>query len=148
MSLRRLKNITKKRFLLRDVFKTSRAYIKKMTFSWRPGRLLNVLCPFNLRPVATGKVITISDKIDVGPLETLKKWKVFWGKQCIDINQVCHEYQWADICVRFVASQRSSKPNSRCIIYYLKWFFLFDETICNPLLLWTALTYGNLGEVR
>ena len=35
------------------------------------------------------KVFTISDKIDVGPLETLRKWTVFW-EQMIDINQVCH----------------------------------------------------------
>ena len=46
------------------------------------------------------RVITISHKIDVGPLETLKKWKVFW-EQYIAINQVCHEYQCIDICVSF-----------------------------------------------
>ena len=46
------------------------------------------------------KVIEISNKIDVGPLETLKKWNVFW-EQCIAINQVCHECQWADICYSF-----------------------------------------------
>ena len=28
------------------------------TFRRRPGRLLNVLCTFNLRPVSTGKEIT------------------------------------------------------------------------------------------
>ena len=56
-------------------------------------------------------------KKDVGPLETLKKWNVF-GEQCIAINQVCHEYQWADICVRVLPSQWSSKPNKRYIIYY------------------------------
>ena len=58
------------------------------------------------------RVITISDKIDAGPLETLKKLNI------LKINQACHEYQWADICVRVLASQQSSKPNSRCIIYY------------------------------
>ena len=63
------------------------------------------------------RVIIISDKIDVGLLETPKKSNVFW-ELCIDINQVCHEYQWADICVTVLASQRSSKPNNRCIIYY------------------------------
>ena len=51
------------------------------------------------------RVITISDKIDGGPLEILKK-NVFW-EQCMDINQVCHEYQWTDICVRVLASQQS-----------------------------------------
>ena len=60
---------------------------------------------------------SVYDKIDVGLLKTLKKSNVFWEK-CIDINQVCHEYQLADICVRVLASQRSSKPNSRCIIDY------------------------------
>ena len=45
------------------------------------------------------RVITISDKIDVGQVETLKKWNVFW-EQCIYINQVCHDYQWIDICVK------------------------------------------------
>ena len=43
------------------------------------------------------RVVEISDEIDVGPLDTLKKWNVFW-EQCIAINQVCHEYQWTDIC--------------------------------------------------
>ena len=38
----------------------------------------------------------ISDKIDVIPLETLKKLNVFW-ELYIAINQVCHEYQWAGI---------------------------------------------------
>ena len=32
------------------------------------------------------RLITISDKIDVGPWETLKKWNVLW-EHCIDINQ-------------------------------------------------------------
>ena len=45
------------------------------------------------------RVITISDKIDVGQVETLKKWNVFW-EQCININQVCHDYQWIDIWVK------------------------------------------------
>ena len=49
------------------------------------------------------RVTEIFDKIDVGPLETLKKQNVFW-EQCIVINQVCHEYQLADICVRILAS--------------------------------------------
>ena len=36
-----------------------------------------------------------------------------------------------------LAGQRSSKPNSRCIIYYFQWFFSRDKTIYNPLWLWT-----------
>ena len=34
------------------------------------------------------RLIKISDKINVGLSETLKKWNVLWD-QCIDINQVC-----------------------------------------------------------
>ena len=62
-------------------------------------------------------VIEVSDKIDVQPLETLKKRNVFW-EQGTAINQMSHQYQWVDICVRVLASQRSLKPNSKCIIYY------------------------------
>ena len=92
------------------------------------------------------RVITIFDKIDVGPLEALKKWNAFW-EQCIDINQVCREYQWADISVRVLACQRLSKPNSRCIIYYFQWLFSADETIYNLLLPWTVPKYRNLSQV-
>ena len=60
-------------------------------------------------------VTEIFDKIDVGPLATLKKWNVFW-EQSKAISQVCHEYQWADICVRVLTSQWPSKPNNKCII--------------------------------
>ena len=77
------------------------------------------------------------------------KRNVFW-EQYIDINQVCHGYQWTDICVRVLAIQWSSKPNSRCTIYYIQWlffFFLADKNIYNLLLLWTVLKYRNLGEV-
>ena len=42
-------------------------------------------------------VFKISNKIDVEPLETLKKWNVF-REQCIAINQVCHEYEWTAMC--------------------------------------------------
>ena len=44
-------------------------------------------------------VIKISDKIDVGPLETLKKLNVFW-EQRTDIIQVSPEYHWADTYVK------------------------------------------------
>ena len=45
-------------------------------------------------------VIKISDKIDVGPLETLKKLNVFW-EQRTDIIQVSPEYHWADTTWKF-----------------------------------------------
>ena len=91
MSLRRLKNVSD------DYF----CFFKNTPQKW-----------FCVR-----KVVKISDKIYVGPLETLKKLNVF-REQCIDINQVSHEYQWADISVTVLASQRSSKSNIRCISYY------------------------------
>ena len=54
-----------------DVSETSKKYLSQIPhkngFAWFAG------------------VIEISDKIDVRPLETLKKWNVFW-KQCIAIN--------------------------------------------------------------
>ena len=46
--------------------------------------------------------IEISDEIDVGALETIKRWNVFW-EQCVAINRVFHEYKWVDICVVFIA---------------------------------------------
>ena len=38
------------------------------------------------------RVTEIFDKIDVGPLETLKKWNISWEKRIV-INQACYEYQ-------------------------------------------------------
>ena len=98
-----------------------------------------ILCDF-------ARVITISDKTDLEPLETLKKWSIFW-EEFIDINQFSHEYQWADICVRVLASQRSSQPNSRCIIYYFQWRFSTGQAINNPLPLWTVLKCRNLARL-
>ena len=34
----------------------------------------------------------------------------------IDVNQVCHKYDRADICVRVLANQRSSKRN-KCVLF-------------------------------
>ena len=62
------------------------------------------------------RVIEISDKIDVRPLETLKKWNVF-RDQCIAIKQVCHEYQLTDTCYSFDKST-IVKAQSSCIIYF------------------------------
>ena len=44
------------------------------TFCRRPGRLLNVLCTFNLRPVSTGKSI-----YKVGNEDIKKVWET-WSK--------------------------------------------------------------------
>ena len=54
--------------------------------------------------------------------------------------------QWADIYVRVLASQGSSKPNSKCIIYYFQWFFSTDKTIYNLLSLWTVLTLAEIQK--
>ena len=74
-SLRRLKNISKKMsfpWRLWDVSKTSLASI----FGF-PKICHNLIsCDFR-------RLIAISDKIDVGPSETLKKWNVLW-EHCID----------------------------------------------------------------
>ena len=121
--------ISQKRQLFCDVFKTSQKHLKKDVFCITPlGRLelisKNMSFPWHLWDVSETslasicdfskiphrmvscdlcRVTEIFDKIDVGPLETLKKRNVFW-EQCIVINQVCHEYQLADICVRILAS--------------------------------------------
>ena len=105
-SLRRLEHISKRR-LFHNVSETSQIPLSKVfvVFQKYPTKMIS--CDFR-------RVITISDKID--PLET-QEMKRFLGA-VLDINQVCHEYQWADICLRVLVSQRSSKPSSRCIIYY------------------------------
>ena len=93
-SLRRLKNISKK--MLCDVFKTSQAYLKKMSFPWRLWDVskTSLASIFGFSKIRHNndstwfrRVITISDKIDVGPSETFKKLNVWW-EQCTDINQV------------------------------------------------------------
>ena len=95
MSLRRVKYISKKTFFLArlwDVSKTSLAsfcdFSKKKNhkndFMWFPSGYCNIWSN------------------TWGSLETLKKWN-FFLEQCIDINQVVHEYQWVDICESAIA---------------------------------------------
>ena len=65
------------------------------------------------------------------------------------ISQVCHEHQWADMCVRVLASQGLSKPNSRCIIYYFQWFFRpikLHITRCHYKLYWNIETLVKLDK--
>ena len=45
-----------------DPVDTGRKLIVHKTFRRRPGRLLNVLCTFSLRPVSTGKLIVAKPK--------------------------------------------------------------------------------------
>ena len=125
--LRDLLKTSQKGLLFFDAFKmsqTSQNISKKMSIPWRTWDVskisLTSICDFYTAKLVScdfRKVIAISDKLEVVSLETLKKWNVFW-EQFIDISHACHEYLWADICVRVLESQRSSKPNSRSIIYY------------------------------
>ena len=101
---------------MRETSEASQKYLLQvpMTFPKYPTKMVS--CVFR-------RVIEISDKIDVGPSETLKKWNVFW-KQCIAINQIGRKYQWTDICVMFMSIvcmvcksfENFGKLNSRCII--------------------------------
>ena len=92
-------SISQSRGIFRDVSKTSQKHLTRVVAIFQKCPTKLILCEFH-------RVITISDKIDVGPLETLKKWNVFW-EQCVDINQVYHEHQWAGIYMRVLASKRS-----------------------------------------
>ena len=94
-SLRRFKNISKKmsfawrlwnvssisqkRCLSSDISKTSQKQLSQVFVIFQKYPTKMVSCHFR-------RVIRISDKTDVGPLETLKKWSVFW-EHCIDINK-------------------------------------------------------------
>ena len=96
-SLRHLKNISKKmslawllwdvssisqkRCLFRDVSETSQKHLSQVFLVFQKYVTKMISCDFR-------RVITISDKIDMGPSETRRKWNVLW-EQCIDINQVC-----------------------------------------------------------
>ena len=130
-SQRPLRNISKKMTFLWQLYDDVSNKFKKTCLVWRPQDVSSIsqkrclLCDASETSqkhlsqvfVILCRVITISDKTDVGPLRKFKKLNVFW-EQCIDINEVCREHQWADICVRVLASQWSSKLNGRCIIYY------------------------------
>ena len=64
-SLRRFEHISKK-CLLRDVSETSQKHLSQVFVIFQKYPTKMVSCDF-------GRVTEISDKIDVGPLETLKK---------------------------------------------------------------------------
>ena len=79
--LRDLSETSQKRCLFCDVFKTSQKHLSQAFLVFQKYVTKMILCDFR-------RVITISDKIDVGPSETLKKLSVSW-EQCIDIDEVC-----------------------------------------------------------
>ena len=90
--LRRLKYIPKKMSFPWHLWDVSKISLAGICDFWKiPHKM--VLCDFRT-------VIEIFGKIDVGPLEAFKKW----NEQCMVINQVCHEYQLADFCVRILES--------------------------------------------
>ena len=70
---------SQKRWLFCDVFKTFQKQLSHVFVIFQKYPTKMVSCDFR-------RVIRISDKIDVGPLETLKKWSVFL-EHCIDINK-------------------------------------------------------------
>ena len=94
------------------------------------------------------RVITIPDKKDVGPLDTLKKWNAFW-EQCIDINRVCHVHQWVDICVRVLVSQRSQSPIAAVLFNTFSDFFQLTKlyiTRCHYELNWNTEILAKLDK--
>ena len=123
-SLRRLVHISKK-MSIRDVSETSQKYLSQVfvIFQKHPTKMIS--CDFR-------RVIKMSDKIDVEPLEILKKWNVFW-EQCIDIYEICHKYQWTDIAVRVLASQRDRQSIIVGVLFTTFSDLLTDKTFHNPL---------------
>ena len=108
---RPLGNISKEMFFFVTSLRRLKYISKKMSFPWRlwdvSKTLSQVFLVFQKYVTKTiscdfRSVITISDKIDVGPWETLWKWNVLW-EQCIDINQVC-PVGWY-LCERFGKSR-------------------------------------------
>ena len=74
-------SISQKRCLFRDVSETSQKHLSQVFLVFQKYVTKMILCDFR-------RVIIISDKIDLGPSETLKKLSVLW-EQCIDIDEVC-----------------------------------------------------------
>ena len=79
--LSHVSSISQKRCLFRDVSETSQKHLSQVFLAFQKYFTKMISCDFR-------RLITISDKIHVGPSETLKKWNVLW-EQCTDINQVC-----------------------------------------------------------
>ena len=80
-SLRRLKNISKKMSFVWSLWDSQKHLSQVFLVFAKIRHTKMISCDFR-------RVITISDKIDVGSSETLRKWNVLW-EQCIDINQAC-----------------------------------------------------------
>ena len=134
--LRDLSEASQKRCLFCDVFKRSQAYLKKDVFSVTSETsqkyLLQVFLVF--RKYFTKMIwcdfrrLIISDKIDVGPSETFKKWNFLW-EQYIDISQVC-PVGWY---LRESFGKSRIVKTQYCFTYYCQWFFSTDKTLYNLL---------------
>ena len=132
-------NISQKSCLLRNISETSQKHLLQVFVIFQ--KYPTIMVSRNFR-----RVTEILDKIDMGPLETPKKWKVFW-EQWIVINQVCHEYQWADICVRVLASKQSSKSylNLSALFTIFSDFFRLIRLFISCCL---CLKYRNFRQVK
>ena len=134
-SLSSFKHISKKISIPWRLWDVSKTYLLSVrNFSKIQHKMVS--CDFH-------RITEISVKIDVGQLETLKKWNVF-REQYIVINQICHEYQWNDKCVKVLASQRSSNLKVSALFTTFSDFFRLIRlyiTGCH------CLKYRNLGEV-
>ena len=64
------------------------------TFRRRPGRLLNILCMFNLRPVSTGKDLVKSRKITMfsGQLCLEHRYIWFFSKKCFSFKTLVKNF--------------------------------------------------------
>ena len=85
------------------------------------------------------RLIIISDKIDLGPPETLKKWNVLW-KHCIDINQ-------SSLPSEILASQGLPKLNSKWFTTFSNFFRLIKQPVVTINSANSLLKHRNLGEV-
>ena len=127
------------RCLFRDVSETSQKHLSQVFLVFQKYATKMISCDFH-------RLITISDKIDVGPSETFKKWNFLW-EHYIDINQSSLPSGLISTYLHVLASQGSSKPNSKCIIYYFQWFFSTDQTIYNLFSLWIVLNPCWITEI-
>ena len=85
------------------------------------------------------RLIIISDKIDLGPPETLKKWNVLW-KHCIDINQ-------SSLPSEILASQGLPKLNSKWFTTFSNFFRLIKQPVVTINSANSLLKHRNLGGV-
>ena len=138
--------ICQKRCLFRDISETSQKHLSQVFMILQKYPTIMVLCDFH-------RVTETFDKIRVEPLEILNKWNVFWDEeQCITINQDCYVYQWSDICLGVLRSQRLSKLDSKWLfttiyLLLLVFFFSTEKTLCKPLSLPEIIVTRNRYSV-